>query len=59
MSDPLVEKIAVAGGLIQTDIILLIKSLPRQAFSFCKRAVSSAGGHVDILNQQDKLDVGL
>ncbi len=34
MSDPLVEKIAVAGGLIQTDIILLIKSLPRQAFSF-------------------------
>ncbi len=26
MPDPLVEKIAVAGGLIQTDIILLIKA---------------------------------
>ena len=59
MSDPLVEKIAVAGGLIQTDIILLIKSLPRQAFSFCKRAVAPSGSHVDILHQRDKLDVGL
>ena len=59
MPDPLVEKIAVAGGLIQTDIILLIKSLPRQAFSFCKRAVAPAGSHVDILHQRDKLDVGL